>query len=66
MLRPISALPCQINQILDSSRPNNCILYISSLLLSYQDMSDLSIMCVDYNSEALFIRNIKAFILLLQ
>ena len=26
MLRPISALPCQINQISDSSRPNNCIL----------------------------------------
>ena len=24
-LRPISALPCQIKQISDSSRPNNCI-----------------------------------------
>ena len=26
MLCPISALPCQINQISDSSQPNNCIL----------------------------------------
>ena len=29
-LRPISALHCQINQISDSSRPNNCILFSSA------------------------------------
>ena len=28
MLRPISALPCQINQISDSSRPKNCIVFV--------------------------------------
>ena len=26
-LRPISALPCQISQISDSSQPNNCLMY---------------------------------------
>ena len=26
-LRPISALPCQINQTSDSSRPNNCLIF---------------------------------------
>ena len=29
-LRPISALPFQINQMLDSSQPNNCILLLIS------------------------------------
>ena len=29
-LSPISALPCQINQISDSSQPNNCILLLIS------------------------------------
>ena len=29
-LCPISALPCQINQIPDSSQPNNCILLLIS------------------------------------
>ena len=28
-LRPISVFPCQINQISDCSRPNNCIIYSS-------------------------------------
>ena len=28
MLRPISALPCQINEISDSSQPNNCIIFL--------------------------------------
>ena len=27
----ISALPCQINQTLDSSRPNNCIMSVDRL-----------------------------------
>ena len=30
-LRPISALPCQINQISASSRPNNCIYYFLTI-----------------------------------
>ena len=33
-LCPISALPCQINQISDSSQPNNCIRYAIFLLIA--------------------------------
>ena len=29
-LRPMSALPCQINQVSDSSQPNDCILLLIS------------------------------------
>ena len=29
-LRPISALSCKVNQISDSSQPNNCILLLIS------------------------------------
>ena len=30
--RPISALSCQINQISDSSRPNNCIIQMKTAI----------------------------------
>ena len=34
-LRPISALPCQINQISDSSRPNNCMLLFPNVKIDW-------------------------------
>ena len=34
-LRPISALPCRINQISDSSRPNNCILLFPNVKIDW-------------------------------
>ena len=43
-LCPISALPCQINQILDSSRLNNCILFLAKILVYVS----LMIMRTDY------------------
>ena len=35
-LRPISALLCQINQISDSSRPNNCILLFPNVKIDWK------------------------------
>ena len=42
-LCPISALPCQINQISDSSQPNNCIISSSSTKVKFSPSADLTI-----------------------